>query len=154
MSKDVYSSDQLLREIAGVVRDILYEDIKPEAERIFKNEVETTIYKAYVPRQYVRRHNIGSNIYTDITSKRLYTYHFEITSDETANKSITRFGTPVGFGGFKYGHPGAFVEMLEVGNMGWWRKHFPRPVISNTQIKFNSGELDKTISDAISNKIG
>jgi len=45
--------------------------------------------------------------------------------------------------------------MLEVGNMGFWRRHFPRPAVTMTQgIIDRSAEIRSAIEDGIHREFG
>jgi len=108
---------------------ILQHDVSPIAERILAERIQADIYDVYTPSYYQRRHVLEDNIAGDLISPGTLL----VTSTAGASPSIIPGYT------FENRYPGAFLEMLEVGNMGFWRRDFPRPAVSMAQ-----GEVDRS----------
>ena len=149
---DFDSFEALTNAIEGSVSDILMNDVAPVAEEILRKHIETDIYGAYIPKNggwfagkyyesaYSRRHILESSIQSsmeDATSMM-------VTSTASANQSVVP-----GYS-FSNRYAGAFLQMLENGDMGIWRKGFSRPAVSNAQKEINSSS---GIRDAIKNGI-
>ena len=108
---------------------VLEHDVSPVAEKILRERIAEDIYAAYTPSYYKRRHVLEQSVESDlISSGTLF-----VTSTAGANESLVP-----GYS-FENRYPGAFLEMLEVGNMGFWRRDFPRPAVSMAQ-----GEIDRS----------
>jgi len=119
---------------------ILRYDVSPIAERILEERIDADIYAAYTPAYYYRRQALADRIMGDIIDTGL----LFVTSMETASPSIIP-----GYS-FEDRYPGAFLELLEVGNMGFWRKDFPRPAVLRAQgIIDRSSEIRSAIEDGI-----
>ncbi|MCL1953013.1 MAG: hypothetical protein FWF60_09325 [Oscillospiraceae bacterium] len=119
---------------------ILLRDVSPIAEKILKERIAEDIYAAYTPAYYKRRHVLEQNVESDLTSAGT----LFVTSTANAAPSIVP-----GYS-FENRYPGAFLEMLEVGNMGFWRKHFPRPAVAMAQgVIDKSAEIKRAITDGI-----
>ncbi len=128
--------------------EILKKDVSPVAEEILKERIKDDIYDAYTPIEggyfagkfytnaYKRRHVLENKIKSYMINKDTLL----VTSTATASKPL------VSGWSFHYKYDGAFLEMLEVGDMGIWKKGFPRPAVKNTERQFES---DKRISSAI-----
>lgn len=113
----------------ALARDILLHDVAPVATEILLKHIEKDIYNAYSPSFYTRRYSLVSdgNIYTKmIDDNTLF-----ITSVAQPNKPHT---------GWSSQGPGSFLQMLEEGNMGWWKKGFARPAISNAQHEVDNSQ--------------
>jgi len=118
----------LLAQAQETLDCILLCDVSPIAERILKERIAEDVYAAYTPAYYERRHVLEQNVESDLTSSG--TLH--VTSTADASPSLLK-----GYS-FENRYPGAFLEMLEVGNMGFWRRDFPRPAVSMAQKKIDS----------------
>lgn len=124
---------------------VLVEHVAPVAEKIVKKHIASDIYSVYTPisggwvngATYQRRHVLENNMYHSLNNA---SDELLVTSNATASKSVVK-----GFS-FHNRRPGAFLKLLETGNMGIWRNGFPRPAIGNAQ-----AEIDK--SSAISQAI-
>jgi len=119
---------------------ILLDDVGPIAEKILEERIEADIYDAYTPAYYQRRHVLEDSIESTITDPGT----LFVTSTATAAPSLLPGHA------FENRYPGAFLEMLEVGNMGFWRKNFPRPAVLRAQgIITGSSEVRSAIADGI-----
>ena len=138
----------LVAAVNGECRAILEDYVAPVGKQILKTRIRRDIYGAYRPvkggyfagvrytRAYQRRHVLEENIMHIMDNPNTMT----ITSRAPAN-------TPLLPGyRFQNRYPGAFLQMLENGNMGLWRKGFPRPAVSNTEAQFAT---DSKIQNAI-----
>jgi len=124
---------------------ILLCDASPIAERILKERIEEDIYAAYTPAYYERRHLLEQGVEGDLTSPGTLV----VTSTADASPSIVP-----GFS-FESRYPGAFLEMLEVGNMGFWRRSFPRPAVTMAQgVIDKSAEIKRAFKDGIRREFG
>lgn len=125
---------------------ILKKDVAPVAEDILAKRIQIDIYDAYTPKSggffagkfytnaYRRRHELEKKIKSYMIDDKTLL----ITSTANASKSL------VSGWSFQNRYDGAFLEMLEVGNMGVWRKGFPRPVVRNTQTEIDRSSLIKS----------
>ena len=98
---------------------ILRYDVRPIAEEILRQRIAADIYAAYTPSYYHRRHLLEQNVDSDLIAPGTLL----VTSLADAGPSIVP-----GYN-FEERYPGAFLELLEVGNMGFWRRSFPRPAV-------------------------
>lgn len=134
---DYGSWEELCEAAQGRCKDILNRDVAPVAKDIVKKHIQKDIYDAYalIPngwiggQTYQRRHVLENSIYHKFTSN---------DGDEIIITSNGRPSDPVvKHSVFDSSVPGAFFLMLEVGDMGFWRKGFPRPAIGNAQKKID-----------------
>jgi hypothetical protein len=130
---------------------ILKKDVFPVAKKIVKKHIQSDIYKAYTPtpngwvngETYKRRKLLPNTIeYIFVADDEMY-----ITSNADASPSVVK-----GYS-FQNRRPGAFLELLESGKMGIWKKGFPRPAISNAQKEIdNSTEITDAIQKGINKR--
>lgn len=99
---------------------ILMDYVAPVVEEILRKHIEKDVYGAYTPWRYNRRGSLTARI----QSKILPDGTLLVTSMAEPNVPHT---------GWQSSGDGAFLYMLEVGDLGWWRKGFPRPAITNAQ---------------------
>jgi len=119
---------------------ILLCDVSPIAEKILKERIAEDIYAAYTPAYYQRRHVLEQSVEGDLTAPGTLL----VTSTADAAPSLLKGYT------FENRYSGAFLELLEVGNMGFWRKDFPRPAVAMAQeIIDRSAEIRRAITDGI-----
>lgn len=134
---------------------ILDKSVAPIAKEIVRKHIETDIYGAYTPKEngwvttdgtpttYKRRR---------LLLKRGAIYHkfsavdeIMITSNATASPAVVKGWS------FRNRYPGAFLKLLETGNMGIWRGGFPRPAIGNAQKEINkSSQISRVIRQELS----
>ena len=134
---------------------ILDKMVAPIAKEIVRKYIETDIYGAYTPKEngwvttdgtpttYKRRR---------LLLKRGAIYHkfsavdeIMITSNVTASPAVVKGWS------FRNRYPGAFLKLLETGNMGIWRGGFPRPAIGNAQKEINkSSQISRVIRQELS----
>lgn len=105
---------------AATVKTVLMDYVAPVVEEILRKHIQEDVYGAYSPTLYVRRGSLTSTI----TSRM-------IADDELLVTATSQPNAPAH--GWASSGEGAFLYMLEVGDLGWWRKGFPRPAISNAQ---------------------
>ena len=119
---------------------ILLCDVSPIAEKILKERIAEDIYAAYTPAYYQRRHVLEQSVEGDLTAPGTLL----VTSTADAAPSLLKGYT------FENRYPGAFLELLEVGNMGFWRKDFPRPAVAMAQNAIDrSAEIRRAITEGI-----
>jgi len=105
-----------------------------------RERIAEDIYAIYTPAYYQRRHVLEQNVEGDLTNPGTLL----VTSTADASPSVVP-----GYS-FENRYPGAFLEMLEVGNMGFWRRHFPRPAVAMAQgIIGSSSEIRRAIEAGI-----
>jgi len=132
--------DALVAQAQTKLDQVLQHDVSPVAEEILKDRIATDIYAAYTPAYYQRRHVLEQNITGELTKPGTLL----VTSTADASPSFLK-----GYS-FENRYPGAFLEMLEVGNMGFWRKDFPRPAVCRAQEEFvRSSEIKRSIESGI-----
>lgn len=141
----IYSDwESLVSGAQDACHTILDTDVAPIARDIVKKHIKTDIYDAYSPKPnawvngttYQRRNLLTSSVY----HKFIKDDEILITSDAPASKSVVK-----GYS-FRNRRSGAFLSLLESGNMGIWRRGFPRPAIKNSQQEINtSDKVDKAI---------
>ena len=115
------SWEELTAAVSNEIPSILLNDVASVAEEIVRKHILSDIYGAYTPKD--GGWFAGSSIHSRMESPTMML----TTSYATANQSLVP-----GYH-FVNRYPGAFLQMLENGNMGIWTKGFPRPVISNAQ---------------------
>lgn len=124
---------------------ILLCDVSPIAEEILRERIVADIYAAYTPSYYQRRHVLEENIMSEVTAPGTLL----VTSTADASPSLVP-----GYA-FENRYPGAFLEMLDVGNMGFWRRHFPRPAVSMAQgVIDRSAEIRRAIEAGMHREFG
>lgn len=127
-------------------RDILDKDVAPVVKEIITEHIDTDIYARYT--QNPESHWNGGGPYERrYALKKLTIYYtgqneITITSDASASPSVAQ--------GWNYQneYPGAFFMLLEKGDLGFFRKGFPRPAITNAQREVNRSQR---VRDAIQN---
>lgn len=105
---------------ATSARIVLMDYVAPVVEEILRKHIESGIYGAYEPKEYVRRMSLTDSIRSQMISDN----ELLVTATSQPNRPAN---------GWHSSGDGAFLYMLEVGDLGWWRKGFPRPAISNAQ---------------------
>lgn len=130
--------------------DILDKVVAPIAKEIVRKHIDEDIYSVYTPIKngwvssdgepitYKRRNLLLKNgsIYHRFSAAD----EIMITSDVTASPAIIKGWS------FHRRYPGAFLKLLETGNMGIWRRGFPRPAIRNAQREIdNSSKIRRAI---------
>lgn len=119
---------------------ILQHDVAPIAKDILKERIEVDIYDAYTPAYYERRHVLEQGVESDLLASGILL----VTSTAAANDSLVP-----GYA-FENRYLGAFLEMLEVGNMGFWRRSFPRKAVFMAQgIIERSSEVRRAIEAGV-----
>lgn len=149
---DYDSWEDLVSAVEGSIKHILLEDVAPVAEDILRKHIENDIYGAYTPKNggwfagrlydspYGRRHVLEDSIRSEMENAT----SMMITSYATANQSLVP-----GYS-FSNRYGGAFLQMLENGDMGIWRKGFPRPAVSNAQKEIDtSSQIQNAIKNGI-----
>lgn len=130
-----YSSyEELVSSIEKTFPKILEDYVTPVMTEILKQHIYTDIYQVYTPvsggwvngTTYKRRRNLPNSLYSIVKSDGDGVLAF-VTSDESFTPIIK------GHHFDNNCNPGAFLEMLEKGNMGIWKIGFPRPAVSNAQ---------------------
>lgn len=154
MANELFSDwEELTTAISGKITEILKDNIAPVAEDILKKHIKSDIYDAYSPKEngwvngttYKRRHVLEDQITTLFQNENTIL----ITSTATASPSILKGWS------FHNRYPGAFLKMIEVGDMGIWRSGFPRPAVTNAQNEIDKNEAIKNaVKDGIKQKIG
>lgn len=109
----------------SLARIVLMEYVAPVVEDILRKHIESDVYGAYGPSVYQRRMSLVNNIRSQM-----------ISDNELLVTSIAQPNKPAN--GWHSSGDGAFLYMLEAGDLGWWRKGFPRPAISNAQREVDS----------------
>ena len=144
-----YSSiEELVAAASAATQKVLENDIAPLVEDILRNHISSDIYGVYSPRPgawvrgttYHRRHVLEGEItsWTD-GMNTLFT-----TSIAVPSRPVVKGYSVHG------GRDGGFLKLLGEGNMGIWRRGFPRPAVMNAQREVNSS---KQIYDAAINGI-
>lgn len=122
---DIDSLETAISDDPNIIRDILMNDVAPVVEDILAKHIEHDIYGAYTPVGYERRYSLTKSI----VSKMINGNTLLVTSIAQPNLPHT---------GWVSSGDGAFLAMLENGDLGWWRKGFPRPAVSNAQKEVDS----------------
>lgn len=104
--------------------------VADEVERILLKHIKSDIYDAYTPREgawvggstYQRRHVLESGIKSTLEEDGTLV----TTSDAPAGQSVVK--------GYNFSNADSgFLQLLESGHMGFWKKGFARPVVANAQ---------------------
>lgn len=145
--------ESLVSAVDAKATQILQRDVAPVAEDILKKHIKSDIYDVYTPKQngwvngttYQRRHTLEQSVTTIVQDKNTIL----VTSTATASPAVLSGWS------FHNRYPGAFLKLLEVGNMGIWRGGFPRPAVTNTQNEIDtSQEIKSAIQNGIQREIG
>ena len=145
MSNPAGDWDTLVAQAQTKLDQVLQQDVSPVAEEILKDRIATDIYAAYTPAYYHRRHLLEQNVESDLAEPGTLL----VTNTADASPSIMP-----GYS-FENRYPGAFLEMLEVGNMGFWRRSFPRPAVAMAQAVIGrSAEIKRAIEAGIKREFG
>lgn len=154
MSKSCDSWEALTDAVQQRCVTILDKKVAPIAKEIVRKHIETDIYGVYTPKEngwvttdgepttYKRRY---------LLLKRGAIYHkfskadeIMITSNVTASPAVVKGWS------FRNRYPGAFLKLLETGNMGIWRGGFPRPAIGNAQKEIDkSSQISRVIREEL-----
>lgn len=133
--------------------EILQNDVAPVAENILKKHIKSDIYDVYTPKPngwvsgetYKRRYVLEQSVTTIFQDKNTIL----VTSTANVSPSVLSGWS------FHNRYPGAFLKLLEVGNMGIWNGGFPRPAVTNTQNEIDSSnEIKNAIRRGIKREIG
>ncbi len=145
--------ESLISAVDAKATQILQRDVAPVAEDILKKHIKSDIYDVYTPKPngwvngttYQRRHALEQAVTTIVQDK----HTILVTSTATASPAVLSGWS------FHNRYPGAFLKLLEVGNMGIWRGGFPRPAVTNTQNEIDtSQEIKSAIQNGIQREIG
>lgn len=118
---------------SSIIKELLMRDVAPVVEQILIKHIQDDVYGAYSPSFYSRRNALLNSVY----SMMIDDHTLLVTNSAKPDKPA------IGWNGNK---PGSFMKMIEVGNMGWWKKGFARPAISNAQREVDtSGEVSAAI---------
>lgn len=155
-NKHFDSWDTLTEAVQHRCKTILDKDVAPIAKKIVRNHIETDIYGVYTPRDlgwvdsnwlratYERRYSLLKRgaIYHKFTTDK--SDEIMITSDAKASPAVVKGWS------FRHRYAGAFLKLLETGNMGIWSGGFPRPAIGNAQKEINrSSEIRRVIQQGL-----
>lgn len=171
MAVDEYSDwDSLVAAAQKKCATILRRDVAPIVEKIVKDHIEKDIYGAYSPKPgawklskikqsvrgvyedrvkddtnkdtYKRRHTLTDDVYSEMSGANNDTL---LTTTNTAPSPSVVPGWS-----FHNRRQGAFLQLLESGNMGIWKSGFPRPAIGNAQKEIdNSSRVSRAIENGI-----
>lgn len=133
------TEEALLAAMAEALPVLVKDYVKPEGESLLRKNINKMVYGAYTPSEYVRRESLTEMVRSEVSKKDAYTVEYSVTS--TADAAPPAIGWVYRKGGM--------LAMLENGNMGFWRKGFPRPSISPTQEEFDKGYLRSAIKKGI-----
>ena len=145
--------ESLVSAVDAKATQILQRDVAPVAEDILKKHIKSDIYDVYTPKPngwvngttYQRRYALEQAVTTIVQDK----HTILVTSTATASPAVLSGWS------FHNRYPGAFLKLLEVGNMGIWRGGFPRPAVTNTQNEIDtSQEIKSAIQNGIQREIG
>ena len=154
MSDQYFSDwDSLIKAVDDKSVNVLKNDVAPIAEELLRKHIKSDIYDVYTNREnawvngstYQRRHVLEESITSFMSDKNTLL----ITSPATASPAIVNGWS------FHNRYPGAFLKLLESGNMGIWKRGFPRPAVSNTQDEIDqSPKIKSAIKQGIQREIG
>lgn len=143
--------NDIIKDAQRKITEILKNDIAPIAEEIVQSHIQSDIYYAYSPKPgawvngttYQRRHILEENVYS-----------FTLNPSTLCITSTASASSPIASGyGFNNKYHGAFLEMLESGKTGIWKRGFPRPAIGHAQMEIddsvNGGSIGRALEAAI-----
>lgn len=148
---DYDNFNDLISAIESKIPQVLEDYAVPVMKDILCQHIYTDIYQSYVPTPngwiggstYQRRRNLPNSLY-DIIEREDDGYVAMVTSNETFSPIISGYSFNNNY------NPGAFLEMIETGNMGIWKSGFPRPAVSNAQKEINtSSQLKEAIQKGL-----
>lgn len=149
---DFGSWEELVNAVNYEAKNILLADVAPVAKEVFKEHIQTDIYDAYTPKEngwvghktYERRYVLPDNVIAMLEDSETLV----VTSIATASKPIVKGSI------FEDREVGAFLHMIEYGDMGIWKKGFPRPAVKKTEADFKKNrEIEAAIKRGIKNRI-
>ena len=142
----------LLIETNAKAAKILNQDMLPVAQEIFKKHIQSDIYDVYSPRNgawvngstYARRYSL-----LNVGTIHLGNNTVMLTNFSSPSPPIVKGWS------FKHSGAGSFLKLLEDGNMGIWKRGFPRPAVTNTQKDFETNNnLNRAILNGIQREFG
>jgi len=139
---------------ATSVRDILFNEVSPVVEQILLKHIKEDIYGVYTPQRgawvggttYQRRKVLEKpeSMVSMITPDPDGGVTLLVTSDAVAGQSVVKGHH------FAQRQPGAFLQLLESGHMGIWKKGFARPAVANAQAEVDSSsEIQRIINQGL-----
>ena len=149
MPKNCDSWEALTDVVQQRCATILDKSVAPIAKKIVKEHIKTDIYDAYTPKNngWVMKDDRGKYVRTTYQRRNdlVKTVYSRMMGSSTLFiTSRAKVNTPIS-GKFVH-HEGAFLELLESGNMGRWKGGFPRPAIGNAQKEIdNSSKIRQVI---------
>jgi len=133
------TEEALLLAMGDALPELVENYVKPKGEGLLRQNIRSRVYGAYTPTEYVRRWSLLNMVKSEITRTGGYSVDYSVTSEASPAPPAR---------GFVY-QKGGFLFMLENGDLGFWRKGFPRPSISPTQSQFDRGYLSGAIRTGI-----
>lgn len=145
------SYEDLVSSLESELSKVLEDYVTPVMTDILKRHIYTDIYQAYRPIRggwvngstYQRRYHLPDSLYSIIRPNGDGVMAI-VTSDESFTPIVK---------GYRFNNnynPGAFLEMLEKGNMGIWKHGFPRPAVSNAQKEIDtSSEIKEAVKKGL-----
>lgn len=154
MSRNYDNWEELTEAAQQRCKRILDKEVAPIAKEIVRKHIQSDIYDAYTPlpdgwvdsrgrpSTYKRRY---------LWFKRGSIYHSFLSQDEILITSNANASPAIVKGwSFRNRYPGAFLKMIETGNMGIWSHGFPRPAIHNAQTEIDkSRRIEQAINNAL-----
>lgn len=134
--------DDLLASVNRVASEDVIKAVADEVEEILLKHIQKDIYDAYTPKigawvggtTYARRHVLEQNIKSTVEPDGTLV----VTSDAPAGQCVVR--------GYRFSNEDSgFLQLLESGHMGIWKKGFPRPAVSNAQKEVDNSEKIRSI---------
>lgn len=147
MAEIIYDDlDELVDRLTGGIPEAAMDKVTAEVKKILLKHIKSDIYGAYTPKEgawinnttYPRRFSLEKN---DIISYKEPDGTIVVTSDAVPNQSVVK-----GYH-FVSGDHGAFLQLLESGNMGIWKSGFARPAVSNAQREVDSSDAIRAIAE-------
>lgn len=131
-----------------MIKDVAINDVAPIVEEILVRHIYRDIYGAYTPREYKRRYMMSDG--DALVVKMLDDSTLFVTINAKPD------GTWTGSSSWTPRYDGSFLEMLEKGDLGWWKKGFPRPAVSNAQkeVDENRDKINAAIARGLNRVIG
>jgi hypothetical protein len=131
------------------LQNVLKTDAAPVAKEIFENHIISDVYEAYTPRPGAWPPSGEQSTYARRFS--LFADYAEVEGDALTVTSRAAASPPVVKGAvFHNRYPGAFLQMLESGKTGIWKRGFPRPAVTTAPREIDrSAKLKRAITAGI-----
>lgn len=152
MSAGAMANDMMFENVESLIDHLntinasgAIDQVAAKVEEILKKHIASDIYgRSYKSEgawvngtTYQNRNNIENMVKSEMEDENTLV----VTSTEGASESISRIKK------FSNGEDGAFLQLLESGNMGFVKKGFSRPAVTNAQREVDNNPSIRALID-------